>query len=262
MASKRMFTQKIISADAFTKLPPTTQCLYFHLCMSADDDGFNNQIRRSMFNAHADQLDFEMLVRERFIIPFDNGVIVIKHWRMHNCIKNDRYHETEYIEEKSMLLLKKNGVYTEKNEYSSQLVADWNQNGTKMEPEIRLEEISIDKNSIEKKELDKSNSSVHSDKSEITDEDVFIWFPTNKKNEEYPVMKSYVSEMQELYPAVNVEQELRSMKAWLINNNKKTYKGMKRFIGGWLERSQNRGGSKNQSKIGVENDALQDFLNS
>jgi len=130
--------------------------------------------------------------------------------------------------------------------------------------DIRDKSIDIRDKSIKKKELDKSNSSVHSDKSEITDEDVFIWFPMKNTDEEYPVEKSYVSEMQNLYPSVDIEQELRSMKAWLINNEKKakTKKGMKRFIGGWLERSQNGSGFKNKSEIVVEHDALQDFLNS
>jgi hypothetical protein len=113
MAERRMFTQKITEADSFTALPPTTQCLYFHLCMNADDDGFSNKIRQAMFNAHADQNDFEMLVQKRFILPFDSGVIVIKHWRMHNLIRSDRYHETDYLEEKATLLLKDNGVYTD-----------------------------------------------------------------------------------------------------------------------------------------------------
>ena len=127
MAERRMFAKRIIDSDAFTELPPTTQALYFHLCMGADDDGFNNQIRRGMFNAHADRNDFELLVQKRFIIPFDSGVIVIKHWRMHNLIKNDRYKHTAYIDEMSALVLKENGVYTESG---TQLEPNWNQNGT------------------------------------------------------------------------------------------------------------------------------------
>ena len=113
MAERRMFSKKITEADQFTELPPTTQALYFHLCMSADDDGFSNEIRKSMFNAHASTTDFNTLVDKRFIIPFDSGVIVIKHWKMHNLIRNDRYKETQFVEEKAMLLLKKNGAYTE-----------------------------------------------------------------------------------------------------------------------------------------------------
>lgn len=160
MAQRRMFTQKITEADNFTTLPPTTQCLYFHLCMNADDDGFSNKIRQAMFNAHADQNDFEILVQKRFIIPFDCGVIVIKHWRMHNLIRADRYHETDYLEEKATLILKDNGVYTDKtnvgipvgNQMTTSGIPDGNQMattgipcGNQMEPEVRLGKDSIGK---------------------------------------------------------------------------------------------------------------------
>ena len=138
MAERRMFTQKITEADNFTTLPPTTQCLYFHLCMNADDDGFSNKIRQSMFNAHADQNDFEMLVQKRFILPFDSGVIVIKHWRMHNLIRSDRYHETDYVEEKSMLLLKENGVYTDVLPLDNQMATKWQPSDNQMATEVRL----------------------------------------------------------------------------------------------------------------------------
>ena len=145
MAERRMFAKRIIDSDAFTELPPTTQALYFHLCMGADDDGFNNQIRRGMFNAHADRNDFDLLVQKRFIIPFESGVIVIKHWRMHNLIKNDRYKHTAYIEEMATLVLKENGVYTESG---TQVEPMWNPNGTQMEPQVRLGKDSIGKDSI------------------------------------------------------------------------------------------------------------------
>lgn len=154
MAERRMFSKKITDADAFTELPPTTQAFYFHLCMGCDDDGFSNQIRKAMFNAHADRNDFELLVNKRFIIPFDSGVIVIKHWRLHNLIKNDRYHETDYVEEKSRLVLKENGIYSEHvgtqvepkwNPNGTQMEPKWNPSGTKVEPEVSIGKESIDK---------------------------------------------------------------------------------------------------------------------
>lgn len=147
MSEKRMFTNKIISADAFTTLPASTQCLYFHLCMSADDDGFSNNIRLSMFNAHATTEDFNTLVRNRFIIPFDSGVIVIKHWKMHNFIRSDRYHETKYLEEKSMIVLKENGVYSESGIPSdNQLTTNGIPNDNQMDTEIKLDKVRLGKN--------------------------------------------------------------------------------------------------------------------
>ena len=144
MAERRMFTSKVTDSDAFTEMPPTAQCLYFHMCMTADDDGFCDRIRSSLFASHASTVDFEILVKKRFIIPFDSGVVVIKHWRMHNIIKNDRYHETKYIEEKAALVLKENGAYTESG---SNVDPTWNQLGTNMEPEVRLGKESIGKDS-------------------------------------------------------------------------------------------------------------------
>jgi hypothetical protein len=151
MAERRMFTKKIIDSDAFTELPPSTQALYFHLCMNADDDGFNNKIRQAMFNAHADRNDFNLLVSNRFIIPFnDRGVIVIKHWKLHNYIQNDRYHKTEYVEEKAKLILKTNGVYTEKDEDVYNMDTECIQDGYNMDTEVRLGKVSIGKSSIGK----------------------------------------------------------------------------------------------------------------
>lgn len=151
MAERRMFTRKIIDSDAFTELPPSTQALYFHLCMNADDDGFNNKIRQAMFNAHADRNDFNLLVSNRFIIPFDNkGVIVIKHWKLHNYIQNDRYHKTEYVEEKAQLILKANGVYTEKNGDVYNMDTECIQDVSNMDTEVRLGKVSIGKSSIGK----------------------------------------------------------------------------------------------------------------
>lgn len=149
MADRRMFTKKITDSDAFTALPPSTQALYFHLCMGADDDGFSNKLRTAMFNAHADQNDLGLLVQNRFVIPFDNGVIVIKHWKMHNVIRADRYHETEYLEEKSMLLLKDNGVYTEGFSLSdNQMTTNCQPNDNQMETEVRLGKDSIGKDRL------------------------------------------------------------------------------------------------------------------
>ena len=145
MAERRMFTNKITEADEFTALPPTTQCLYFHLCMSADDDGFSNKIRNSMFAAHADVNDFNMLVDKRFIIPFESGVVVIKHWRMHNLIRSDRYHETDYLKEKASLLIKENGSYTERKQDDNQVTTICLPSDNQMEPEVRLGKDSIGK---------------------------------------------------------------------------------------------------------------------
>ena len=146
MADRRMFTKKVSDDDAFTSMPPTAQCLYFHLCMHADDDGFSNNVRLALFNAHATTDDFNTLVSKRFIIPFDSGVIVIRHWRMHNYIQSDRKHDTEHTQELSDLILQKNGVY-ELTE--SAMDTECIQDVSKMLPEVSIGKNSIDKNNIQ-----------------------------------------------------------------------------------------------------------------
>ena len=113
MAERRMFAKTIIDSDMFLDMPLSTQALYFHLSMRADDDGFINNPRKIQRMIGASDDDLKVLVMKRFILPFDSGVVVIKHWKIHNYIRNDRYKETVYQEEKAQLELKENGAYTE-----------------------------------------------------------------------------------------------------------------------------------------------------
>ena len=112
MAERRMFTKKIIDSDFFLDLPLTSQALYFHLGMRADDDGFVNSPKKIQRAVGASDDDLRLLIAKRFIIPFNSGVVVIKHWKMHNYIQKDRYQETAYREEKALLEIKENKAYT------------------------------------------------------------------------------------------------------------------------------------------------------
>ncbi|MDO4649964.1 MAG: replisome organizer [Eubacteriales bacterium] len=112
MAQKRMFNMAIVDSDAFLDMPLSAQCLYFHLNMRADDDGFVGNPKRIMRTVNAHEDDLKLLVIKRFILTFDDGVIVIKHWRLHNCISQNRYHETQYTDEKDQLLIKENKAYS------------------------------------------------------------------------------------------------------------------------------------------------------
>ena len=112
MAERRMFAKTIIDSDAFLEMSPTAQVLYFHLSMRADDDGFINSPKRIMRMIGGGEDDMRLLIAKNFVIPFESGVVVIKHWRMHNYLRNDRYKETAYQEEKSRLEIKENGAYT------------------------------------------------------------------------------------------------------------------------------------------------------
>lgn len=133
MAEKRMFTKKVSDSDAFIEMSAAAQALYFHLNQGADDDGFNNQVQMAMWKAHASIDDLKVLMAKNFIIRFESGVIVIKHWRMHNTLRKDRYTPTNFQEELAMLGVKENEAYTLNG---CQMVAKW------------LPQNSIDKGSI------------------------------------------------------------------------------------------------------------------
>ena len=113
MAERRMFAKTIVTSDAFLDMPLSARCLYFTLGMFADDDGFVNNPKSIMRQVGACADDLNILLAKRFIIAFESGVIVIKHWKIHNYIAKDRYKETKYIEEKSTLMLDEKGAYTE-----------------------------------------------------------------------------------------------------------------------------------------------------
>lgn len=111
MAERRMFAKTIVLSDAFLDMPLSARCLYFTLGMLADDDGFVNSPKSIMRQAGASMDDMNILLSKRFILAFDSGVIVIKHWRINNYLRNDRYTETKYLEEKQQLEVDKNGTY-------------------------------------------------------------------------------------------------------------------------------------------------------
>ena len=111
MAERRMFAKTIIDSDAFLDMPVTARLLYYDLAMRADDDGFVNSPKKIMRMIGASQDDLHILMMRKFIIAFDNGIVVIKHWRIHNYIRQDTYNETKYKEQKNMLELDENKSY-------------------------------------------------------------------------------------------------------------------------------------------------------
>lgn len=153
MAERRMFTQKIIDSDAFLDMPLSTQALYFHLNMRADDDGFINNPKRIQRTIGASEDDLKLLLAKRFVIGFENGVIVIKHWRMHNTLRKDRYNPTQYQDEFALLDVKDNNAYTEKilelpEPKKESLATTWQPNGNQVAAQDSIGKDSIDKLSI------------------------------------------------------------------------------------------------------------------
>lgn len=141
MAEKRMFSKEIIDSDAFLTMPVSSQNLYFHLGMRADDDGFVNKVQSIMSMCKASADDLRVLVSKKYIIPFESGIIVIKHWRINNYIQKDRYKTTNYTELLNLLEINENKSYSLKSAENSECI----QNVYNMDTQIRLDKIRLDK---------------------------------------------------------------------------------------------------------------------
>ena len=111
MAERRMFAKTIVLSDAFLDMPLSARCLYFTLGMFADDDGFVNSPKGIMRQAGCSEDDMKVLLAKKFLLAFESGVIVIKHWRINNYLQKDRYNPTKYGDEKATLSLDENGAY-------------------------------------------------------------------------------------------------------------------------------------------------------
>lgn len=175
MAEKRMFSKTIIDSDAFLDMPLSSQALYFHLSMRADDDGFVNNPKKIQRIIGCGDDDLKLLMVKKFLIPFESGIVVIKHWRIHNYIAKDRYKETNYIEEKSLLGIEKNKSYSliSENENCTPLISlsknciqtvyksDTNgiPTGDKLDTQNRLDKNRVEENSIDKNRLEESTNS-------------------------------------------------------------------------------------------------------
>lgn len=147
MAERRMFAKSIVLSDAFLDMSLSARCLYFTLGMLADDDGFVGSPKAIMRQCGASQDDMLMLIQKRYVLAFDSGVIVIKHWRINNYLREDRHKDTTYIEELNTLCLDEKGAYTEFSKVGIPTANQMPDNGLP----------SIDKNSIGK---DKDNNRV------------------------------------------------------------------------------------------------------
>jgi hypothetical protein len=136
-----MFSPEIVCSEEFLDMPHSSQSLYFHLAMRADDDGFiQPKLVMRLINSSAD--DLKVLLTKRFLLSFDTGVVVIKHWLIHNMIRQDRYKPTRFHNEKKSLTIKENNAYTDNFEA---VATKWQPNGNQPAPQVRLGKVSIGK---------------------------------------------------------------------------------------------------------------------
>ena len=155
MANRRMFSKKIVDTDAFLDMSLSAQALYLHLLLRADDDGFIANPKKIMRMLGSQDDDYKILIAKRFIIQFESGVCVIKHWLIHNLIRNDRYTATQWTKEKNELV-----IDDKTKKYSLPKPKDYNviPNGNQMAPQVRLGKVRLGKvNKFADKSANKEN---------------------------------------------------------------------------------------------------------
>lgn len=222
IAERRMFAKTIIDSDAFLDMPLSTQALYFHLSMRADDDGFINNPKKIQRMIGSSDDDLKVLIAKRYLLPFESGVVVIKHWKIHNYIQKDRYKPTVYTEEKSMLAVKANGVYTDRI-----------QNGYSMDTQVRLgkDRLELDKDSIESLPPPKATKPVRHKYGEyknvlLTDEDM------EKLKAEFPH---------------DWQQRIERLSGYIASTGK-SYKNHLATIRNWAKRDKEKGAAEKKQK--------------
>lgn len=234
MANRRMFSLDVVDTDKFLEMPTSTQALYFQLGMRADDDGFISSPKRitSLIGASPD--DLKLLVAKGFIIAFENGIIVIRHWRQNNYVRCDRYTKSIHTEEMEALSLE-NGIYNI---------------GMTIGIPNDIPTVATDKNRIDKIRTDKKRDTICSEPDKSAPNPSGILIILNDKSF-YDVPLEKITMWKATYPAVDVEQELRKMGAWCDSNptRRKTRRGVEKFINNWLSRTQDSGGTKGQKGV-------------
>ncbi len=195
-----MFAKTIVLSDAFLDMPLSARCLYFTLGMLADDDGFINSPKSIIRQCGASEDDMKLLILKKFVLPFDTGIIVIKHWRINNYLQKDRYNETKYLDEKKTLEIEPNGAYT-RTVYT----------------QVSIGKYSIDKN-------------IYIEPVPLNDGTEYL--PTEAEISEYTCLYPSVDIIAEF-------RKIRAW-CISNPAKKKTKTGVKRFINSWLSREQDK----------------------
>lgn len=240
MAERRMFARSVVNSDTFLDMPASTRALYFHLGMEADDDGFLNNPRGLVRYFGGSQDDLKLLISKQFLIPFDSGVVVIRHWKQSNYLQKDRYKHTKCTEELEKLSVS-DGVY--------------NLDTSCIQPVYSSDTDCIHrigKDRIGKGRIGKDSSIAQSCETapapdcENQHPEPAVYDLLCTKNDVYHVTQDQIDAWTEDYPAIDVNQSLRNIRAWLRSNpkNRKTLRGCPRFVNGWLKKDQDNAQKK------------------
>ena len=214
MAERRMFSKAIIDSDAFLDMPISTRLLYFDLSMRADDDGFVNGPKKIIRMTGASDDDLRILIAKNFIIPFDSGVIVIKHWKINNYIQKDRYKETIYKNEKALLSENENKEY----------VLDT----------VCIQAVYTVDTQVS---IGKSKDSIGESKATATK--VAKLSPPKLTFGEFQNVNLTLEELDKLksrWSAEQVESMIENLSSYLVNNTKKKYKNHYAVLLTWLKK--------------------------
>ena len=211
MAEKRMFSSNVIDSDAFLDMSPTARLLYYDMGMRADDDGFIDSPKKIMRIIGASDSDLKELIDNGFVLRFESGVIVIRHWYVNNRVRRDTYHETIYTEEKSRLFMEKNNVYQLRNDS----VTDTLQTRDEIGSQIRGGEDRLDKDRLGKVRLGEGCACAREESSEDqadcpsypSQELPVLYFPT--KEGEQPIYQSDIDNLSRYYNnSIDVKAEI------------------------------------------------------
>ena len=254
MAKRRMFSLDVVDTDRFLDMPATTQNLYFHLGMRADDDGFVGSPRKIMAFCGAGADDLDRLIEDNYIIRFDNGTCVITEWKRNNYLKRDRYTETVYIEEKACLNLRENGIYEviDPKEEQREKVLDTEclQNVSKVETQVRLGKDSIDKDSIGEERVGESEAAdCKSAKAPP---------PQNDKRHYYGEYKNVLlsgKDIEKLKDEFTDWEERVERLSEYVASSGKTYKNYLAVIRNWAKRDKEEAAARWETTRDYENEA-------
>ncbi len=246
MAERRMFAKTIIDSDAFLDMPMSAQLLYFHLSMRADDDGFINKPKSIMRMCGCKDDDIKLLFAKKFLIPFESGVVVIKHWKIHNYIRKDTYTETKYKEEKELLEFDENNAYRLAETNSLQLR---DESVDEPSTQVRLGKVRLGKDS-----LGKDNISAAAEKPTK---------PTKHKYGEYQNVLLTDSELDKLraeYP--DYEERIERLSAYVASKGT-SYKSHYATIRNWARKDKAQGamGQANPRQSSSGGNVFLDILN-
>lgn len=234
MAEKRMFAKAIIDSDLFLEMPQTSQNLYFHLAMRADDDGFVNNPKSIIRLTGCREDDIKLLIAKDFVIPFESGVVVIKHWRIHNYIRRDTYHETTFQDEKKALTVSESGEYQVGcNNHVTEPSRTRNEAVTKSSR--RLDKIRLDKIRLGEGEESPTPSPSKAE--------------AKHKHGEYEKVKLTDKELQKLiadYGEANITEYIRRLDEYIAMKGDK-YKSHNATLRNWLNRDGVKKTSEQQS---------------